>query len=186
MAKQLKDLNIVLGVSGGIAAYKSADLASKLTSAGATVNCILTANACELIKPKTFEAVTGQPVFTEMWSDPAQHSITHISLAEKADLVVLAPATANMIGKIANGICDDLLSTVMCAAWSKPVLVAPAMNNNMWTNPAVQKNIETLRQMQLKIIGPETGRLACGTEGKGRMSEPADIIKQIELITNQL
>ena len=115
-----------------------------------------------------------------MWSDPAQHSITHISLAEKADIVVLAPATANIIGKIANGICDDLLSTVMCAVWQKPVLVAPAMNNNMWSNPAVQKNIETLSRMNYKKIGPEAGRLACGTEGVGRMSEPADIVEQIK------
>jgi phosphopantothenoylcysteine decarboxylase/phosphopantothenate--cysteine ligase len=180
MPGQLNGKNILLGVSGGIAAYKSADLASKLNSAGATVNCILTKNACELIRPKTFEAVTGQPVFTEMWSDPAQHSITHISLAEKADIIVLAPATANIIGKMAGGICDDLLSTVMCAVWQKPVLVAPAMNNNMWSNPAVQKNIETLSHMNFKMIGPESGRLACGTEGLGRMTEPVDIVEQIK------
>lgn len=186
MAKQLKDTNIVLGVSGGIAAYKAADLASKLAGAGARVNCVLTESACQLVGPKTFEAVTGQQVFTKMWSAPQEYSITHISLTEKADIVVLAPATANIIGKIAGGICDDLLSTIMCAAWSKPVIIAPAMNNNMWGNPAVQKNIETLRQMNFKIIGPETGRLACGTEAIGRMAEPADIIKQIELIASQL
>ena len=186
MAKQLKDTKIVLGVSGGIAAYKSADLASKLTSEGGRVNCVLTESACQLIGPKTFEAVTGQQVFTKMWSSPEEYSITHIGLAEKADIVVLAPATANIIGKIAGGICDDLLSTIMCAVWNKPVIIAPAMNNNMWSNPSVQKNIETLRQMNFNVIGPEIGRLACGTEAIGRMTEPADIIKQIELMASQI
>ena len=179
---KLTDVNILLAVTGGIAAYKAIDLASKLTAAGAKVNCIMTKNACELIRPKSFESVTGRAVFTSMWSGPSDYKISHISLAEQADIVVVAPATANIIAKIANGICDDLLSTTLCACWDKPVLIAPAMNSNMWTNPAVQKNVETIKQMGLQIIGPEVGRLACGAEGIGRMAEPDDILKEIENI----
>jgi phosphopantothenoylcysteine decarboxylase/phosphopantothenate--cysteine ligase len=115
-----------------------------------------------------------------MWSGPADYKIDHIALADQADIVVVVPATANITAKIANGICDDLLSTTLCVCWNKPVLVAPAMNSNMWTNPAVQKNVETIKEIGFRIIGPETGRLACGTEGIGRMAEPDDIIKAIE------
>ena len=179
MGQQLKEVNILLGVSGCIAAYKVADLASKLVSLGASVRCVMTESACQLVGPKTFEALTSNPVYTKMWSTPNEYSIEHISLAENADIVVLAPATANIIGKITNGICDDLLSTIMCAGWNKPTLIAPAMNNNMWANPAVQKNIETLRQMNYELIGPETGNLACGAEAIGRMSEPADILAKV-------
>jgi len=181
-ASKLTDVNILLGVTGGIAAYKAVDLASKLTAAGAKVNCIMTENACELVRPKSFEAVTDRAVFTSMWSGPADYKISHVNLADEADIVVVAPATANIIAKTANGICDDLLSTTLCACWDKAVLIAPAMNSNMWTNPAVQKNIETIKQMGLQVIGPEVGRLACGTEGIGRMAEPDDILKEIENI----
>lgn len=176
MASNLNDKNIVLGVTAGIAAYKAVDLASKLTAAGAKVDCIMTHNACRLIAPKSFEAVTGRTVYNDMWNAPGDHRIEHINLTENADLIIVAPATANIIAKIANGICDDLLSTMLCAAWNKPKLLAPAMNTNMWENPAVQRNIETLKEMGLILIGPETGRLACGTEGIGRMTEPANII----------
>lgn len=183
-AKDLKlsGRNILLGVTGGIAAYKAVDLASRLTAAGAKVNCIMTDNACQLIRPKSFEAVTQQMVFTGMWSSPEDYKISHISLAEQADVVVVAPATANIIAKIAAGICDDLLSTTLCACWNKPVIIAPAMNSNMWSNPVVQKNVETIKQMKFTLIGPETGRLACGSAGPGRMAEPADIVKAIEKI----
>jgi phosphopantothenoylcysteine decarboxylase/phosphopantothenate--cysteine ligase len=179
---KLSGSNILLGVTGGVAAYKSVDLASKLTEAGAKVNCIMTDNACQLIGPKSFEAVTHRAVFTGMWSSPQDHKISHISLAEKADVVVVAPATANIIAKIAAGICDDLLSTTLCACWNKPVIIAPAMNSNMWSNPVVQKNVETIKQMKFTLIGPETGRLACGSVGPGRMAEPEDIVKAIEKI----
>ncbi len=179
---KLNGSNILLGVTGGIAAYKAVDLASKLTAAGAKVKCILTENACQLIRPKSFEAVTHQAVFTGMWSSPQDHKISHINLAEQAEVVVVAPATANIIAKIAAGICDDLLSTTLCACWKKKVLIAPAMNNNMWSNPVVQKNVEKLRQMKFTLIGPETGRLACGSTGPGRMAEPEDIVKAIEKI----
>ena len=176
---KLAGINILLGVSGGIAAYKAADLASRLTGAGAVVNVVMTANACELVTPKTFEAVTGRPVHTSLWSMPEEFRIGHVSLADQADIVVIAPATANIIAKLAQSLADDLLSTTLCAAWNKPTIVAPAMNNNMWTNPAVQTNVEKLRQRAIDIIGPEAGRLACGTEAIGRMAEPAAILQAV-------
>ncbi len=179
---KLSGSNILLGVTGGIAAYKAVDLASKLTAAGAKVNCIMTDNACQLICPKSFEAVTHQAVFTGMWSSPQDHKISHISLAERACVVVVAPATAHSIAKIATGICDDLLSSTLCVCWNKPVIIAPAMNSNMWSNPVVQKNVETVKQRKFTLVGPETGRLACGSTGPGRMAEPADIVKAIEKI----
>jgi phosphopantothenoylcysteine decarboxylase/phosphopantothenate--cysteine ligase len=173
--------SIVLGISGGIAAYKAAELASKLTAAGAKVYTLMTENACKLITPKTFEALTGLPVFTTMWTEPQDFKITHIDLAQAADIAVIAPATADIIAKLAAGICDDILTTTLCAAWKKPTLVAPAMNDNMWANPIVQKNVKVLADMGYEFIGPEVGRLACGTEGAiGRMSEPADIFKRLE------
>ena len=174
---------IVLGVSGGIAAYKAADLASKLTAAGAKVYTVMTENACRLILPKTFEALTGLPVFTTMWTEPQDFKIKHVDLAVMADLVVVAPATADVIAKLATGICDDVLTTTLCAAWKKPTLIAPAMNDAMWTNPIVQKNVKTLAEIGYQFIGPEKGRLACGTDGVvGRMSEPVDIFARIEQI----
>jgi len=182
--------NILLGVSGGVAAYKAVDLASKLTAAGAKVNTLMTENACQLICPKSFEAVTGQPVYTSLWSTSKEYEIGHVDLADWADIVVIAPATANIIGKIANGICDDLLSTILCVCWplvkSGAVILAPAMNNNMWNNPAVQRNIKVVMNMGFQLIGPEEGRLACGTEGIGRMSEPLDILKAIEKIASKI
>jgi phosphopantothenoylcysteine synthetase/decarboxylase len=174
--EQLKALNVLLGVSGGIAAYKAADLARKLTGCGAVVRTIMTESACKLITPATFEAVTGQPVYTSLWQGPEDFKIGHIQTADWADAVVVAPATANIIAKVASGVCDDLLSTTLCACWDKPVLLAPAMNSNMWANPIVQRNMTILTdQLKFKTIGPATGRLACGTEGIGRMAEPADI-----------
>jgi phosphopantothenoylcysteine decarboxylase/phosphopantothenate--cysteine ligase len=177
---KISGLNVLLGVSGGIAAYKAVDLASKLTAAGAVVDTVMTENACKFVLPKSFEAVTGRTVYTSMWENPAGFQIGHIGLADSADIIVVAPATANIITKAANGICDDLLSTTLCACWQKKVLFAPAMNERMWTNPAVQKNVKTLKEMGFEIIGPEKGRLACGEEGIGRMAEVPDIIKQIE------
>jgi phosphopantothenoylcysteine synthetase/decarboxylase len=141
---KIKNLNILLGVSGGIAAYKVVDLACKLTAAEAGVKTVMTDSACELIGPKSFEAVTHSVVFTSLWDTPGEYEIDHIALVEWADIAVVAPATANIIGKIANGICDDLLSTLLCAASplieSGAALLAPAMNNNMWANQAVQRN----------------------------------------------
>ena len=178
--EQLKALNVLLGVSGGIAAYKAADLVSKLTAAGAVVRTIMTDSACKLITPATFEAVTGQPVYTSLWQGPEDFKIGHIQTADWSDAVVVAPATANIIAKIASGVCDDLLSTTLCACWDKPVLLAPAMNNKMWVNPIVHRNMSVLTdQLKFKTIGPESGRLACGTKGIGRMAEPIDILEAL-------
>jgi phosphopantothenoylcysteine decarboxylase/phosphopantothenate--cysteine ligase len=182
----LNNVNVLLGVSGGVAAYKAVDLASKLTGTGARVKTVMTANACELVRPKSFEAVTKSAVFTSLWETPEGHEIGHTALLDWADVVVVAPATANIIGKIANGICDDLLSTVLCACWAKPVLLAPAMNNHMWNNPAVERNVKAATKMGFERIGPEKGRLACGAEGIGRMSEPQDILKAIENIAAKI
>ena len=175
-------IRVLLGVSGGIAAYKAVDLASKLTGIGFDIRVVMTESACELIRPKSFEAVTGNAVYTELWSSSEQYQIGHINLAQWSDLIVIAPATADIIGKMAGGICDDLLSTVLCASWKKPKLMAPAMNNNMWSNPAVQRNVECVKKMGFELIGPEAGRLACGAEGPGRMSEASDILAMIERI----
>ena len=185
MAK-VKGLNILLGVSGGVAAYKAVDLASRLTAAGAAVRTVMTENACVLVGPKSFEAVTGLPVYSSLWNTGDDFKVGHIKLLEWADVVVVAPATANITGKVANGICDDLLSTVLCACWQKPTLLAPAMNSHMWSNPAVQNNIKALKKMGFEVAGPEKGRLACGADGMGRMTEPQDILKAVEKIASRL
>ena len=186
----LEDRNILLGVTGGVAAYKAVDLASKLTAAGASVKTVLTDSAGQFVTPKSFEAVTGPAVHTTMWDTSGHHQINHIALVDSADIVVVAPATANIIGKIANGICDDLLSTVLCACWSRiesgAALLAPAMNSNMWANPAVQNNVRVVTEMGFQLVGPVEGRLACGTEGTGRMSEPQDIVEAIEKIASKI
>ena len=172
--------SVLLGVSGGVAAYKAVDLASKLTALGAVVKTVMTENACRFVGPKSFEAVTCSAVFTSLWSPPEDHKSTHIALVDWADIVVVAPATANIIGKAANGICDDLLSTTLCAASARPVLLAPAMNNNMWNSPAVQRNVRALKEMGLELVGPVEGRLANGAMGMGRMAEPQEILAAIE------
>jgi phosphopantothenoylcysteine synthetase/decarboxylase len=209
--KMIENLTILLGVTGGVAAYKAVELASRLTAGGAKVTTVMTENACRLVGPKSFEAVTGSAVYTSLWN-PSDTQFTvcdlqsdkppvklgakylaprfargsvHISLVDWAELVVVAPATANIIGKIANGICDDLLSTTLCACWAKPKLLAPAMNNNMWENLAVQRNVEILKKMGYELIGPVKGRLACGTEAIGRMAEPQDILEAIEKIASE-
>ena len=183
---KIKNLNILLGVSGGIAAYKVVDLASKLTAAGARVKTVMTENASRFVGPKSFEAVTGSAVFTSLWSKSEEHRIKHVSLVDWADIVVLAPATANIIGKIANGICDDLLSSTFCVCWQKPILLAPAMNGNMWHNPVVQRNLKTLKEIGFNSIGPTKGRLADGTIAEGRMSEPQDILEAVGKIASKI
>jgi len=178
----LENRNILLGVSGGVAAYKTVDLASKLTAAGARVRTVMTESACRFVGAKSFEAVTSSAVFTNLWTPAEAHQSAHISLADWAEMVVVAPATADIMAKVAHGICDDLLSTTLCTSWAKPMLFAPAMNTRMWENPAVQANGETLRRMGAQMVGPAAGRLACGTEGLGRMAEPAEILAAIEAL----
>jgi len=178
----LSGLKVLLAVSGGVAAYKSVDLASKLTAAGAEVRTILTENGARFVGAKSFEAITRQRVYETLWSTSDEFSSEHISLSDWADIIVVAPATADIIGKIANGICDDLLSTTLCVCWAKPVIIAPAMNANMWANPVVQGNVAKLKQMVFVIVGPDEGRLASGDIGTGRMTEPTEIIQQIDKI----
>ncbi len=168
--------HILLGVSGGIAAYKAVTLASQWSGQGHDVRVVMTASAGQLIQPRSFAAVTGQRVYTRLWEETTDSDIEHISLADWAHMVVVAPATANIIGKMANGICDDLLSTLLCAGWEKPTLLAPAMNTRMWRNPHVQANVQTLSQRGVHLVGPESGQLACGEVGMGRMAEPEQIL----------
>lgn len=168
-----KNKKILLGVCGGIAAYKAVDLASFLTKQGAEVRTILTQSACELVSPVTFKSITHQKVVTKMF-DP-QADIEHISLADWADLALVTPATANMIGKIASGIADDLLSTTIMATIA-PVCFVPAMNIHMYENSIVQENIEKLKKHGYFFMEPEFGKLACGYEGKGRFPKTNEII----------
>ncbi|MDP8204319.1 MAG: bifunctional phosphopantothenoylcysteine decarboxylase/phosphopantothenate--cysteine ligase CoaBC [Candidatus Tenebribacter mawsonii] len=172
----LKDKKILLGITGGIAAYKAVDLASKLTKMGAEVKTIMTAHACEFVSPITFKSITHQPVITTMFDIDAD--IEHISLADWADMLVIAPATANIIGKTASGIADDLLSTTIMAT-TAPVLFVPAMNIHMYKNPIVQENINKLSELNYYFMEPEFGILACGYEGKGRYPKNEEIIFNI-------
>ncbi|MBC8217574.1 MAG: bifunctional 4'-phosphopantothenoylcysteine decarboxylase/phosphopantothenoylcysteine synthetase, partial [Planctomycetes bacterium] len=173
-----------------VAEYKAADLGRELTARGARVSTVMTEAACRVVGPKSFEAITRSAVYTTMWNRPEEYEISHIALVDSADLVVVAPATANIIGKIAGGICDDLLSTVLCACWprieSGAALLAPAMNDKMWANPVVQNNVKTVKELGFQLIGPVEGRLACGAEGPGRMSEPQDITEAIEAIASKI
>ena len=175
----LKNKTIVLGVTGGIAAYKTADLASKLAQAGANVKVVMTWEATELVKPLTFQALTGNPVVTEMFEPAPLSSITHISLADEADMVVIVPATANIIAKIAAGIADDMLTCVVLAT-KAPVVVAPAMHNNMYINPVTQENIAKLKTRGFTVIPAVHGRLASGSVGYGRLPEITEILGIIQ------
>lgn len=171
---------VLLCVTGGIAAYKSADLASKLVQAGVGVTVAMTEAATRFVQPLTFQALTHRPVYTSLWQAQEHGEIEHVSLTERADLMVIAPATANLLAKLATGLADDLVSTMgLSAGGACAVLVAPAMNHRMWNAPATQANAKTLRERGLDFVGPAEGNLACGAEGQGRMTEPADILKRI-------
>ncbi|WP_437227578.1 flavoprotein [Planctomicrobium sp. SH661] len=173
------DREILLGVSGGVAAYKAADLTSKLVQLGANVTVVMTQSAHQFIGETTFHALTNRPVYTQMFVPQEHHLGEHIGLARRADLLVIAPATANIMGCIAHGIADDLLTTLALAV-TCPVLLAPAMNNEMWSKPPVQRNLQQLKDDGLLIVGPGEGWLSCGVTGPGRMAEPADILAAIE------
>lgn len=170
---------VVLGVTGGIAAYKACELTSRLRKAGAQVYVIMTKNACQFVAPLTFETLSNHPVATDTFARPETWEVEHVALAKRADVFVIAPATANILAKMACGLADDMLSTTVLATRA-PVLVAPAMNTGMWDNPATQENVERLQQRGIHFIGPEGGFLACGDTGAGRMSEPKDIFDAIE------
>ncbi len=166
---------IVLGITGGIAAYKSAEIVSRLNKAGCDVHVIMTKNATEFITPLTIETLSHHPVITSMWHHETPWEVEHVSLAKRADLFIVAPATANIIAKMATGIADDMLSTTLLATRA-PILLAPAMNVNMYEHPATQENLETLKGRGVMTIGPGSGMLACGDVATGRMSEPIDIV----------
>jgi phosphopantothenoylcysteine decarboxylase/phosphopantothenate--cysteine ligase len=168
--------NIILGVTGSIAAYKAADIVSRLTQANVLVRVIMTKEAEHFITPLTLQMLSCGKVYREMFSVPEAWDVEHVSLAEAADLVVIAPATANMIAKLATGLCDDLLTCTVTATKAK-VLLAPAMNDGMYTNPMVQENIARLKKIGYRFVGPVKGRLACGRVGVGRMSDVDEIVK---------
>ncbi len=171
----LKGKNILLCVSGGIAVYKAVALTSKLSQAGATVKVMMTESAQKFVTPLTFQALSREPVYTDTFDEKDPSVISHIDLADRADLVLVAPATANVIGKLANGIADDMVTTTLLATRA-PVWIAPAMNVHMYDHPAVRKNIETLYQYGYRFIEPSEGFLACGYVGKGRLEEPEKIV----------
>jgi phosphopantothenoylcysteine decarboxylase/phosphopantothenate--cysteine ligase len=177
----LRNRIIVLGVTGSIAAYKAAEIASRLTQSGAKVNVIVTEEAIEFISPVTFRAITGRPVVTEMFDLASEFSIEHVSLAKAADIVVIAPATANVIAKLAAGIADDMLCCTVLAT-KAPVLIAPAMETNMYNNPITQDNLSKLKARDFVIVAPATGWLASGKEGLGRLADVNDIIGNIRRV----
>ncbi|RGS71453.1 bifunctional phosphopantothenoylcysteine decarboxylase/phosphopantothenate--cysteine ligase CoaBC [Mitsuokella sp. AF21-1AC] len=170
---------IVLGVTGGIAAYKAVELTSRLRKAGAEVHVIMTRAAQDFVTELTFREISGQAVVTSMWDKVPTHNVEHIALANLADLLIVAPATANFLAKAAAGLADDMLTTTLLAT-KAPVFLAPAMNTNMYENPVTQKNLRELAARGFHIIEPASGHLACGVTGKGRLPEPVDIARQVE------
>jgi phosphopantothenoylcysteine decarboxylase/phosphopantothenate--cysteine ligase len=175
----LKGKQIVLGVSGGIAAYKAIELLRLLTKAGADVQVVMTKSACEFVTPLTFQTLSANPVHTEMFNLLQEREIGHISLADRADLFILAPATANLIGKVAGGLADDLLTTSVMATRA-PVLIAPAMNSNMYANPLYKRNEQLLREHGYYFCDPVSGALACGWQGEGKLADPEAILAAAE------
>ncbi|BCM24052.1 phosphopantothenoylcysteine decarboxylase [Methyloradius palustris] len=165
---------LVLGITGGIAAYKAAELVRLLVKQGIDVQVVMTKSACEFITPITLQALSGKPVFSEMWDGSIANGMPHIELSRSADAILIAPASANFLSKLVHGSADDLLST-LCLARDCPLIVAPAMNKQMWENPATQRNIQQLQADDIKVIGPDAGEQACGEVGLGRMLEPAEI-----------
>lgn len=174
----LNGKTIIFGVSGGIAAYKAVETVNRLRKLGAQVHVIMTAAATKLVAPLTFQTLSGNPVRIDLFAEPKQWNVEHISLAERADLAVVAPATANVIGKIANGIADDFLTTEMLAV-TCPVLICPAMNSKMYAHPAVQGNLNVLRSLGYRLLEPEYGTLASLAVGQGRLPEPETIVRSI-------
>ena len=170
---------VLVAVTGGIAAYKVPELVRALRRAGCAVRCATTANAVQFVAPLVLQTLSGESVRTDLFDSEQEGQIDHIALADWAELVVVAPATANLLAKLANGLADDLVSTLLLATRA-PVLVAPAMNVNIWNHPATQANVSTLRERGVRFVGPESGPLACGWEGEGRMAEPAVIAAEAE------
>lgn len=175
----LKDKNIVIGITGGIACYKVCDIITYLIKEGANVDVIMTKNATEFITPLTIETLSKNKVVIDMFEKREHIDVEHISLARKADLILVVPATANIIGKVANGIADDMLSTTIMATKNQ-VIFAPAMNDGMYTNSIVQENIDKLKEYGYKFIEPQIGRLACGYNAKGKLAKKETIIEELK------
>ena len=169
-------MKVVVGITGGIAAYKAPELVRLLVKSGHEVRCAVTEHALQFVTRVSLETVSGNPLYSDLF---ASGGTEHISLKDWGDVLIVAPATANIIGKVANGIADDALSTLLLAFSQKPVILAPAMNSLMWAHPAVQRNIATLKSWGIRMVGPATGALACGTEGVGRMAEPEEIVRYV-------
>lgn len=170
---------IVLGITGGVAAYKTAELARLLTQNGVEVQTVMTEAACQFVAPATFQALTGRPVYTNLWETNASYNMAHINLSRDAEMILVAPASADFIAKIANGMADDLLTT-LCLARDCQLLVAPAMNRQMWENPATQRNVNRLKQDGVRILGPASGEQACGEIGMGRMLEVSELLQFVQ------
>lgn len=179
-----ENLNIVIGITGGIAAYKVCGIISYLKKQGVNVYVIMTRNACEFITTLTIETLSGNKVITDMFKRPDYIDVKHISLANKADLFLIVPATANIIGKVANGIADDMLSTTIMPTKAL-VIFAPAMNNKMYENPIVQNNLEKLKSYGYKIIEPSVGHLACGYDAKGKLPKNEEIIDYVKILVKE-
>ena len=175
---------ILLGITGGIAAYKAAELTRLLVKAGADVRIAMTEAATRFIGTATMQALSGQPVWTDLWDDRVKDAMGHIELSRDRELILVAPASADFMAKLAHGLADDLLST-LCVARRCPLMVAPAMNVEMWQNPATARNAETLRADGVQIVGPASGGQACGEMGMGRMTEPADILADVQFFFQQ-
>ena len=174
----------MLGVTGSIAAYKAAEITSRLTKEGANVNVVMTADAQKFITPLAFKTLSRNPVETDLYGETEGWKPAHIKLADEADLLLIAPATANTLAKMANGLADDALTCIALALNPRtPVLIAPAMNGKMWLHPATQQNVATLKERGAEFIGPEEGMLSCGYEGIGRLFEPERIVQRaLELL----
>jgi phosphopantothenoylcysteine decarboxylase/phosphopantothenate--cysteine ligase len=174
----LQPRKIILGVTGGIAAYKSPDLVRRLIERGADVQVVMSRGAQQFVTPLTFQAVSGKPVRTDLWDEAAEAAMGHIELARWADEIVVAPATAEFLARLAHGFADDLLTT-LCLATAAQITLAPAMNRQMWANPATQANVRTLRERGVRLLGPDAGEQACGEVGVGRMVEPTRIAEEV-------
>jgi phosphopantothenoylcysteine decarboxylase/phosphopantothenate--cysteine ligase len=176
--EQIQTKRILLGLTGGIAAYKGAELTRLLVNQGIQIQVVMTEAACHFITPITMQALSGKPVFTNQWGEHTANHMAHIGLSRATDAIIIAPATADFIAKLANGLADDLLST-LCLARDCPLLVAPAMNRQMWESPATQRNIQQLVADGVTILGPVNGTQACGEEGMGRMLEPTELARAV-------
>jgi phosphopantothenoylcysteine decarboxylase/phosphopantothenate--cysteine ligase len=175
-------MKVLLGVTGGIAAFRACDIALLLDRAGHPVRVVMTEGAQQFVAPLTFETLTRQAVATRLWAPPAQPNVEHIELAQWPDVLAIAPATANVIGKIAHGIADDMLTTVVLATLpATPIVMAPAMNTRMWQNPIVQRNVQLLQSLdpRYRFVPPREALLACGDYGEGALATPADIVAEI-------